>query len=157
MSRIPTIAAFAIALLSVLLSLPTLSAARQEKAPKAKAGAESKHRVDAFLDACMEKNYSTQGMLSCLRQADAMWDKEMNSTYKKLLTKLTVKGQADIRASQRAWIAFRDKEYKSINSVFSQQQGTMFLPMHADASMRLTKERALQLQSLLDIYSIGED
>lgn len=156
MHHLHPIRAIALTLIAVLLLLPAFSTPRQNKAPSAQSSTTGKHRIDVFLDGCMEKNPSTHGMLNCLRQAHQMWDGEMNTVYKNLMTKLPMKGQADLKASQRAWIAFRDREYKFMDTMFGQMDGTMYLPMHADAGMRLTKERALQLNSLLKTYKIDK-
>ena len=65
------------AFLSVLL-LATVSGA-QEQTP---------HAIDKALEACIDKNGSTAGMVECTDKAYAAWDKELNKNYGELMRAL---------------------------------------------------------------------
>jgi len=44
--------------------------------------------IDKALDACIEKNGSTAGMVECTDKAYAAWDKELNKNYGELMRAL---------------------------------------------------------------------
>jgi uncharacterized protein YecT (DUF1311 family) len=56
-----------LALLSLLV-LATVSIAQEQ----------SQHPIDKALEACIDKNGSTAGMVECTDKAYAAWDKELN-------------------------------------------------------------------------------
>lgn len=119
------------------------------------------HPIDAKMSKCMEIDYSTQGMASCMDTAMQDWDSELNIVYKKLMDKLVdKKAQDGLRATQRHWIAFRDAEFLTIETVYQQVYneaggGTLNGLMAGGAKLELVRARALQLtahyQSLTDI------
>jgi uncharacterized protein YecT (DUF1311 family) len=137
-----------VVLLTVGLRYPAVSAPRQE--------AEKKHPIDAALDACVEKNPSTQGTVMCIGTALKSWDAELNMAYRKLAAKLDAKGKASLKASQLQWIKFRDAELGAIRGVYARTDGTMFRPMAAEDAMDITRQRALQLNGYRDTLKIGE-
>jgi uncharacterized protein YecT (DUF1311 family) len=117
---------------------------------------DDRHPIDKALDACMEKNPSTAGMIQCLNQAQTAWDKELNTQYQKLLAELDSKGKAVLRTAQRSWLVYRDAEYKSIGEIYRLTQGTMFLPMAADDRMDITRKRAKQLKEYVEVLKMGK-
>lgn len=114
------------------------------------------HPIDAALSRCMEtdEGMSTAGMLDCLDTATAAWDAELNRIWGELMKVVDADTKANLRASQRQWIAFRDAEIKALDSAYGSMQGSMFVPMHADAVATLTRDRVRQLDGLLDVYRI---
>lgn len=112
---------------------------------------EKKHPIDKAYEACMEKNSSTAGMRECAEQAEKAWDKEMNRVYEKLRARLDEKGKSALKAAQLKWIAYRDEEYKQLDSLYSGLQGTMYIPMHAYARTHIVRERTLQLTGYLEL------
>ena len=60
-------------LASVLLSA-TVSIAQEQ----------TQHPIDKTLEACIDKNGSTAGMVECTDKAYAAWDKELNQNYSEL-------------------------------------------------------------------------
>jgi len=129
-----------VALLSLLLLVGVASA--QE---------ESKHPIDKALDACIEKNGSTAGMVECTDKAYLAWDKELNKNYGALMRKLKPAQKEVLRVAQLEWIKGRDTDFKLIDSIYDTLQGTMYIPMRIDARMELVKKRALQLQGYLEL------
>ncbi len=119
------------------------------------------HPIDAKMSKCMELDYSTQGMASCMDRAMQDWDSELNVVYKKLMDKLVdKKSQETLRSTQRHWIAFRDSEFLTIETVYQQAYneaggGTLNGLMAGGAKLELVRGRALQLtahyQSLTDV------
>jgi uncharacterized protein YecT (DUF1311 family) len=126
---------------AALILAPSLAAHPQE------AAGERRHRIDRELAACQAKDPSTAGMIECSTKARKQWDAEMNAAYREVLRYLDATGQRDMRASQRAWLAFRDKEYKAISGVHSRLQGTLWIPVQAGRATAVTRERALTLRS----------
>ena len=76
------------------------------------------HPIDRSLNACLEKNLSTQGMNGCLGQAYDAWDKELNRVYNELARKLQPDARAALKTAQLDWLKFRDEEFKLIASVY---------------------------------------
>ncbi|GAB4452167.1 MAG: lysozyme inhibitor LprI family protein [Armatimonadaceae bacterium] len=103
------------------------------------------HRLDRELEACMEKNPSTAGMVRCIEEARKGWDRELNREYQVLLARLDNAGKQQLRTAQRAWLAYRDQEYKAIAAIYGKTEGTMFVPMRANRAMEITRKRALEI------------
>ncbi len=66
-----------LALLSVFL-FTTVSIAQEP----------AQHPIDKALEACIDKNGSTAGMVECTDKAYAAWDKELNKSYGELMRAL---------------------------------------------------------------------
>jgi uncharacterized protein YecT (DUF1311 family) len=135
-----------VALLFVL-SLANVSGA-QEQAP---------HPIDKALEACIDKNGSTAGMVECTDKAYAAWDKELNKNYGELMRGLKPKQKELLRLAQLEWIKYRDLEFKLIDSIYDTLEGTMYIPMRIDARMEVIKKRALELKGYLDLAQEGEE
>lgn len=131
-----------VALLSLLL-FASLSFAQEE----------SQHPIDKALDACIEKNGSTAGMVECTDKAYLAWDKELNKNYGALMRALKPAQKEVLKAAQLEWIKGRDADFKLIDSIYDTLQGTMYIPMRIDARMELVKKRTLQLKGYLELNS----
>ena len=125
------------------LSMAVLAAAGQPK----------KHPLDLWLDECTQKNPSTQGMNECLAQAYAKWDQELNQAYRELLSRLDETSKGALRESQRAWIAFRDREFHLLDKLYGSMEGTMYGTMRLADRVDLIKRRTLELQSYADVLN----
>lgn len=114
-------------------------------------GKEPKHKIDAALTQCLDKeeNQSTAGMCNCQYEALEKWDKELNATYKKLVAKLDPNAKAKLVEAQREWLKFKEKEIALIDATtFS---GTMYLVIRAERVTDITKKRATDLAALLEM------
>jgi len=116
---------------------------------------EKTHPIDAAYEACNEKDPSTAGMLACAAQAEAAWDKELNTVYQELSDALKGKALETLREAQRAWVAQRDKEYALHQAIHEQLQGTMWGPTMADQRVSLIKARAEQLRAYKSFLDDG--
>lgn len=114
---------------------------------------EKKHPIDQALDAAMERDSSTAGMVQAVSKANKDWDKEMNVLYQDLKKTMKPEEWAALVAAQKAWIVYRDAQTKSIVETYGHMEGTMWIPMSASAVMELTKDRALFLKSLKETVS----
>ncbi|HYP29700.1 MAG TPA: lysozyme inhibitor LprI family protein [Blastocatellia bacterium] len=134
-------------LLSLLLSLLPAWRGAYAQEPE-------QHPIDRSLDACIEKDPSTAGMVECIGRAYESWDKELNRAYNELSRKLSPQGRQALKAAQLEWIKYRDSEFKLIDSVYYGLQGTMYIPMRADSRLKIVKSRALELNDYLGL--VGE-
>ena len=114
---------------------------------------EEKNPIDQRMEAAMEKDSSTAGMVQAVSKAGKEWDKEMNDLYQDLKKSMKPDEWADLVAAQTAWIAYRDAQTKSIVETYGHMDGTMYIPMSASDVMELTKDRALFLKSLKELIS----
>ena len=119
--------------------------------PAASAAQEREHPIDKSLRACEEKNPSTAGQVECIGAAQGAWDKELNRVYGELGRRLSAPARQQLRAAQRAWISHRDAEFKLIEGVYAELEGTMYVPMQAHSRMRVVKARALELADHLSL------
>ncbi|HEV2763050.1 MAG TPA: lysozyme inhibitor LprI family protein, partial [Pyrinomonadaceae bacterium] len=115
------------------------------------AAQEREHPIDKTLRACEEQDPSTAGQVRCITAAQGMWDKELNRVYNELARRLAAPARQRLRAAQLAWISHRDAEFKLIDEVYANLEGTMYVPMQAHARMRVVKARALELAGYLSL------
>jgi uncharacterized protein YecT (DUF1311 family) len=120
-------------LLLLSLLLPTIVSAQEPR----------KHPIDEALDICTEKDPSTAGMVRCTDIAFKKWDQELNKNYQTLMSKFKPVGKQLLKSAQLSWIAYRDNEFKLIDSIYDGIQGTMYIPMRIDEKLQIVKQRAL--------------
>ncbi len=111
----------------------------------------AKHPIDVWLTNCIEKDPSTKGLNACLGQAYEKWDLELNRVYRELGDRLSAETRAVLRAGQRAWLAFRDRELVWLAKLYGDLAGTMYSNMLAADRVDLVKRRVLELASYLDV------
>jgi uncharacterized protein YecT (DUF1311 family) len=113
----------------------------------------AQHPIDAKLTGCLstKEGMTTAGMLNCTNEAAVAWDKAMNDSYLQLVTKSDEMGKEQLKLSQRAWLKFRDLEYKNIDAVYKNLRGTMYIPMRAMSRLAITKNRAAELQEYVQL------
>lgn len=114
---------------------------------------EKKYPIDVWLEKAIAKDSTNVGMRRATVTAEQMWDKQMNKTYAELMKRLTPEEKATLVRSQKAWLAFRDAEFKTITQIHSHKQGTMYRVMAVGDAYDIVKSRALQLggyKALLD-------
>ncbi|MGE0083613.1 MAG: lysozyme inhibitor LprI family protein [Desulfococcaceae bacterium] len=112
--------------------------------------------IDRELSVCMDKDPSTANMVNCIHAAAEKWDSELNLVYQELKERLKPEARKSLTEAQRAWIAYRDLEFKNIQGVYSGLEGTMFHPMRAESGMQITRNRVLELRSYLSLFEIGD-
>src|SRR6266850_87316 len=134
-----------LALISILL-LTSLSTAQEQP----------QHPIDKALEACIDKNGSTAGMVECTDKAYAAWDKELNKNYGELLRALKPNQKEPLRLAQLEWIKYRDLDFKLIDSIYDTMEGMMYMPMRIDTRMEVVKKRALELTGFLDLITEGQ-
>ena len=110
-----------------------------------------KQPIDKALEACLDKDSTTAGMVDCIGKAYDKWDKELNRVYAELMKRLTQDARAKLKEAQVQWLKFRDAEFQMQSGIYSRLEGTMYIPMSADSRMQVVKNRALELKSYLDL------
>jgi uncharacterized protein YecT (DUF1311 family) len=133
--------------LLLLLLLPAVAMAQEQTV----------YPIDKTLEACTDKNPSTNGTIQCTARAQEMWDKELNRNYNGLLGQLNPQGKQALKAAQLDWLKYRDAEFKLIDNLYSNLQGTMYLPMLAWDQMSVVWKRALALKAYLDLLKEDQD
>jgi uncharacterized protein YecT (DUF1311 family) len=133
-----------LAVASILL-LATVSIAQEQP----------QHPIDKTLEACIDKNGSTAGMVECTDKAYAAWDKELNKNYGELMRALKTAQKETLRLAQVEWIKYRDLQFKFIDSIYDTLDGTMYIPMRIDARLEVIKKRALELKDFLNLAKEG--
>ncbi len=142
---------FAVVKLIVLLCLlPMWCSAAEEVAVEP-----PKHPIEVAMGAAMEKDPSTAGMLRAIGAAQKSWDALLNRHYAKLRELLGETDSEALKSAQRAWIVFRDSEWKALEVIYGKMEGTMYRPLHAYAVMDLVKTRALALGRRVEMLEQG--
>jgi uncharacterized protein YecT (DUF1311 family) len=108
--------------------------------------------IDKRCQDCIDKNPSTAGNVDCLDKAYKEWDAELNKRYKALNAKLSPKAKAALQTSELQWIKYRDAERQFINQMYTDMEGTMYIPMSVSDNVDLVKGRAIQLKQYSDIH-----
>ena len=127
-------------LVSVLF-MATISVAQEQ----------AQHPIDKALEACIDKNGSTAGMVECTDRAYAAWDKELNKNYGELMRTAKPKQKEALRLVQLEWLKYRDLEFRLIDSIYDPLEGTMYIPMRLDSRMEVIRKRALELKGYRDL------
>ncbi len=111
-----------------------------------------KHPIDIKVEDCLAigSNQTTVGTINCIQTAMEEWDAELNKYYKLLMNTLNTDEQEKLRAAQRQWITFRDKEFEFIETMYENMDGTMWKIVAADSRNSFVKQRALELISYYD-------
>lgn len=135
MNRLPVIAA---------VFLATFAASAEE---------EPVHPLDAKVGRIIENATSTADMVEAHAKGLKLWDAELNRCYGELKKSLTPKGFAALQVAQRQWLAYRDAQIKYIQEFYGNFEGTMYIPMSAAAVMELTRHRAIQLYTQLELLN----
>ncbi|WP_159473506.1 lysozyme inhibitor LprI family protein [Chryseobacterium sp. 18068] len=113
---------------------------------------QNKNQQENFIDIeesnCFDKqDISNAEMRKCSIKARESWDKELNKYYNLLSTKLPKDAFEILKASQKEWIIYRDKEFKFITKFyFEVKEGTMWYNIAENKKKEIVKNRALGLQ-----------
>ncbi|MFA5473443.1 MAG: lysozyme inhibitor LprI family protein [Aminobacteriaceae bacterium] len=119
------------------------------------------HPIDAEIEECMNKDPSTQGTIQCANMGKKKWDGELNRVYNELMKLLPKEGQGGLRTAQRAWIPWRESEFKLLGAVYltiynNLDGGTMWLVANAIAEMEVVRGRTLELLGYISELKKGK-
>lgn len=93
-----------------------------------------------------------QSHMRAVSQAIKKADGELNSNYKDLQERLSLYGKVGLRDSERAWISFRDAEFKHIDKVYPGKSPEAKVA-RSEAKLDIIQNRAQQLEKQLEIVS----
>ncbi|MGI9390256.1 MAG: lysozyme inhibitor LprI family protein [Boseongicola sp.] len=130
-------------------------------------GAEAKSQcIGAMAQLCMDEQdggHTTIGMSSCLAAEGLVWDRFLNAEYKATMAWLKAADEDEaesfpefaeraenLRAAQRAWIAFRDAECALEYAQWG--SGSMRTIAGADCLMQMTAERSIELLQKREMF-----
>jgi uncharacterized protein YecT (DUF1311 family) len=115
-----------------------------------------RHPIDKALEACSEKDPSNGGVITCTETAYKEWDQELNKNYETLMRRSKPAGRQLLKSSQLSWITYRNNEFRLIDNVYDQLQGTMYITMRYEKKMQIVRQRALALWAHVDILNESE-
>jgi uncharacterized protein YecT (DUF1311 family) len=79
-------------------------------------------------------------------------DKELNAVYRQLMGKLDKESQAKLKATQKAWIIYRDAA-ADFSADLEARGGSMFPLAYHTQRAAITKQRTEELQTVLTDYA----
>lgn len=94
-----------------------------------------------------EEAVSTAEMHTCANALYKAADVELNRVYRQLVSQLSDKRREKLKAAQKAWIGFRDKNATFVASVV--EDGTMYPILEVMELTATTKQRTEQLRAEL--------
>jgi uncharacterized protein YecT (DUF1311 family) len=136
----------------VRLVLPKVG--QEKEGPENSGSLEVDYPIDDFMADCVNQHAAPNEQASCLEEALGKWDEAMNMAYQKLIERLPSK--TALVEAQRAWLLFRDAEYRLIDAISETLSSEEYQPLHAYWRLRLTRERALLLKRYLALANSAE-
>lgn len=112
---------------------------------------EKAHPIDQKIDALSDEARSTAEMIAAAEKGLVLWDKELNAAFQRLKGALEPAAVKRLQEAQRGWVEQRERDWKLIDAMYDEFEGTMYLPMRVHAKMRVVRTRALELQRLYEI------
>ncbi|GGE15685.1 lysozyme inhibitor LprI family protein [Psychroflexus salis] len=112
---------------------------------------EEAHPIDDFLEACLQdtSNFTTMGMTQCNIDAYDRWEHRMDSISEVLHEVLPVHIRHLFDDSQQRWKEYFEAQNNFSDELFSQNKGTMYIPICAHYKVEVLRERTLLFESLL--------
>lgn len=108
--------------------------------------------INEFERRCMDIESSTLAMMEISYDVDSLYDKLLNSYYKKLLNKLTTKDKPVLIEAQKAWLAYREKELKLLRKLTEDKYsggGSIQGIIYANNKSNLLRKRVQELFDML--------
>lgn len=116
------------------------------------ANEQNSYPVDARLEKCMEKDFSTAGMNQCTYEATSAWEAEITK-YTNLITKeLNEEQLVNFVNANNKWNEFYSAEKALLANTIYTKDGTIHTTISAGMINSLTKERALYLKNFYNSY-----
>lgn len=112
-----------------------------------------KDPIDVKMEAAMDTNPSTAGMIDAAAAAMDSWKKDIGHSLAKLKKTMTPEEIHALELSQKAWEVFVETELATQTELYSKMEGTMWRPASVVSAMGLYKERALKLRGYLETLS----
>jgi len=111
-------------------------------------GVQSQVTKDDLATACLDKAMTTAAMVACMNQEYQRLDEELNRVYADLMSRLNPDQRDALRQAQRAWLVFREAEFRAQDALYDTLDGTMYLPLRVSHRSAIVRDRVNQLRSL---------
>ena len=99
-----------------------------------------------YLKAIESPANGTRDTIRAYHEYKLFLDKELNTIYRSLKSKLSKERQQELKASQLNWIKFRDAEFKLINNNWDRASfGSSFAVSRGEYSSTIIRNRLMQL------------
>lgn len=120
--------------------------------------AQERHPIDQIAYNKLQEAFSNADMINAEKEAYDQWDHLLNIVYREAQKEMKPATFSALRASQRAWLKYRDEELKVINQLYyAELQGTMWYAPAAAARKRLVRERVLALLDQLSLLTMQNE
>lgn len=108
------------------------------------------HPIDKAEQDCISKTADTQVMNQCSITAQNEWEKEIKKTLSELKSVLDKESYKSLINSQNSWEKYKIDEFRSIDKMLKNKQGTMYLNVDKGLKVDIVKQRALKLKEYLN-------
>lgn len=108
------------------------------------------HPIDKAEQDCILKTSDTQVMNQCSITAQNEWKKEIKKTLSQLKYVLDKESYKSLINSQNSWEKYKIDEFRTIDKMLENKQGTMYLNVDKGLKIDIIKQRALKLQEYLN-------
>ena len=108
------------------------------------------HPIDKAEQDCISKTADTQVMNQCSITAQKEWEKEIKKTLSELKSVLDKESYKSLINSQNSWEKYKIDEFRSIDKMLENKQGTMYLNVNKGLKVDIVKQRALKLKEYLN-------
>ena len=108
------------------------------------------HTIDKAEQDCISKTADTQVMNQCSITAQNEWEKEIKKTLSELKSVLDKESYKSLINSQNSWEKYKIDEFRSIDKMLENKQGTMYLNVDKGLKVDIVKQRALKLKEYLN-------
>ncbi len=108
------------------------------------------HPIDKAEQDCISKTADTQVMNQCSITAQNEWEKEIKKTLSELKSVLDKESYKSLINSQNSWEKYKIDEFRSIDKMLENKQGTMYLNVNKGLKVDIVKQRALKLKEYLN-------
>lgn len=117
--------------------------------------AQERHPIDQLAYSNLQNAISNADMINGENTASEHWDHLLNIVYLEAKKQMQPATFDILRASQRAWLSYRDTEFQMINRLYyAELQGTMWHAPAAAARKRVVRQRVLSLLEQLSLLTM---
>jgi uncharacterized protein YecT (DUF1311 family) len=109
------------------------------------------HPISLAARECMGKDLSMSSMKECTGTAADLWNAQLNLNYQRLLSVLNDKQKAEMRATQRAWLLWRDAQFKANGATRPKDAGSIFGLILLSQHEAIVREQAERLGELANL------
>ena len=105
-------------------------------------------RAERFMEKYINLDYSDFGMRQAGYETAKLYDLLLNKYYQKLLTTLKAEDKKTLVQAQKAWISFRDNEFKLVGTLSKPEYsggGTIQQLIESSEYLDLVKKRTIAL------------